>query len=53
MPNFKNTRFGLLSRISSVNIDEKPENSVYGSKIEGLRLDSIAIPYSGKERMSK
>lgn len=43
LPNFKGTRHGVLTRISSRL--EVPPNSLYGVQLESLRFDAMAIPF--------
>lgn len=44
MPNFRNTRFGLLTRIATTPSAVHP--SAYGAFISGVYVDAIAIYYS-------
>lgn len=43
MPNFRNTTFGLLTRISER--PEIPADSLYGTQLGPLRIDAIPIRY--------
>lgn len=43
MPNFRNTRFGLLTRISTR--PEVPADSLYGTRLGSLRIDALPIRY--------
>lgn len=43
MPNFRNTLYGLLTRISIRH--DIPGNSLYGIAVEGLRFDAVPIHY--------
>lgn len=42
MPNFHNSRFGLLTRIATT---PSPHPVLYGVARDGLHIDSIAVPY--------
>ena len=43
LPNFEGSRFGVLTRISSH--AEMPTESLYGTTLESLRFDALAIHY--------
>jgi len=43
MPNFRNTRFGLLTRLSTR--PEVPADSLYGTGLGSLRIDALPIRY--------
>ena len=43
LPNFKDSTFGLLTRISSR--PEVPSESLYGTTLDGVRFDALPIPY--------
>ena len=43
LPNFEGSTFGVLTRISSRG--DVPTGSLYGTTLEGLRFDALAIHY--------
>jgi len=46
MPNFAETQYGLLTRIS---IHPSPHHAVYGMKLRDVRIDALPISYDSKE----
>ena len=51
MPNFANTTYGLITRISA--IPEIPGDSLYGIELAGLRVDAIPVPYDQPSWLQK
>jgi hypothetical protein len=46
MPNFAATRFGVITRISAHG--RIPKASLYGCRLDGLRVDALAVHYDHK-----
>jgi hypothetical protein len=46
MPNFANTRYGLISRVATT---PSPDRPVYGLKRDGMHIDAIAVAYNHRQ----
>src|SRR5215470_10292490 len=50
MPNFKGTRYGLISRIATT---PSPHRPVYGVKRDGVHIDALAVRYEHRQFLDR